>query len=226
MLKVFPTRLLHFDGQNLDIEKRTLSGGTSLAGEDDLVATDGGGRVFCEFSDAYLDDPDVALAWSAIGAGLDDGATPIIVPVGDADMQQRGDITTPPSGDPWWTENDFADGASGITLSAPAALRATLLVLSIDLGEKPIRAGIWFSIDHATYRHRAYKVVEVVAQDATSATIRIRTPLREATAAGAQANFSDPKCMMRVDGSMQGPRSMGFAEGSVRFVEDFSMDYS
>ncbi|MEG3086188.1 hypothetical protein [Sphingomonas sp. PB4P5] len=225
-MKVFPTRLFYFDGANPDIERRTISGGESLSGEEDLIATDGGGRVFVDFTNAYLDEPDEALAWSALGTLLDDGATPIVVPIGDADAQQRGDITTPVGGDPWWDEADFADGVSGITLSAAAALRATTLVLALDPGEQPVRPGIWFSIKHATYSHRAYKVAEIVSQNSASATIRIRPPLREATASATQVEFSDPKCVMHVDGSMQGPRTLGFAEGSVRFVEDFSGDYS
>jgi hypothetical protein len=225
-MKVFPTRLFYFEGANPDIERRTLSGGESLTGETDLVATDGGGRVFVDFSNAYLDEPAQALAWSALGALLDDGATPIVVPIGDADMQQRGDITTPPGGVPWWDEADFASGASGITLSAAAALRATTLVLALGPGEKPIQPGVWFSIKHATYSHRAYKVAEIVSQTSSAATIRCRPPLREATASGVQVEFSDPKCVMHVDGSMQGPRTLGFAEGSVRFVEDFSGEYS
>jgi len=224
-MKVFPTRLFCFDGANPDIERRTISGGESLSGEEDVVATDGGGRVFVDFSDAYLDEPDLALAWSALGALLDDGATPIIVPIGDADVQQRGDIVTPPGGNPWWNEADFAGGVSPVTLSASAALRATQLTLALGPAALPVRAGTWLSIDHTNYRHRAYKIAEVVSQTSSAATIRIRPPLREATASGAEVELSDPKVVMHVDGTMRGPRTLGFAEGSVRFVEDFSGDY-
>jgi len=220
-MKVFPTRRFYFTGVSPDIERRTVSGGTSISGEEDLVETDGGGRVVVEFTEAYLDAPEAATAWRAISAQFGSGTRPIIVPLGDAKHQMMGDVTTPIGGLPWWEESDFTDSEPHATLTATAALRATTISVDVSDLAKPVRPGIWLSIDHATYRHRAYPVAEVLSDDGATALIKIGMPLREATASGTPAEFYDPKCTMRVDGGMGSPVTFGYAEGSVRFVEYF-----
>ena len=216
-LPVFPTRLFWFEGVDTDIEARTVSGGTSLAGEEDLIETDGGGRVTVTFNDADLGQPELAAAWRAITAR---GSQPIIVPLGDARHQMMGDATTPPERLPWWQEADFAGVAALSKLSAAASLRATVVQVDTSRLPRPVRAGIWCSIDHATWRHRAYLVEEVVSDTGLLATLKLRPPIREATASDADIEFVDPKCTMRRDGDMRSPVSGLYAAGqSVRFVE-------
>jgi hypothetical protein len=217
-MRVFPTRLFFFDGQEADLDRRTVSGGVALSGEEDVVATDGGGRVFLELSDPDLSEPDTATAWRAINAAYGAGAAPIIVPLGDARHQHMGDVTTPPGGLPWWEETDY-DGEPLSALAAPAALRATTISVSVADLPAPVRPGIWLSIDHATFRHRAYQVADVLDDDGETAVLRIEPPLREATLAGSGIEFVDPKCTMRVEGGMRSPSSLGFASSGVRFVE-------
>lgn len=214
-MKVFPT--YHFAPNDLeaDIELRTVSGGTSLSGDETLIATDGGGRVFLEIGDAYLDDPELALAWRAASTLSDGGVTPFIVPLCDARHQMLGDITIPVGGLPWWEESDFVYDEPHATLTAPAALRATTLEIDTALLPGPIRPGIWLSIDHATMRHRAYRIADISGD-----TVTIRPPLREAVEADTPVEFYDPKCIMRVDGDMRSPTNMGYANpGAARFVE-------
>lgn len=226
-MRIFPTCRFRFDGQDVDIERRVISGGTAISGDEDTLATDGGGRVYAQFTDAYLDDRDVALAWDAIAARYGDG-DPIIVQLGVWESQMMGAPTMPPGGLPWWEEADFASAdPAAVTLGADAALRATQLTLDIAFLTEPVRYGQWLSIDHTTKRHRAYKVAEVVSDDGETAVIKIRPPLREATATGAAVEFVDPKCVMKVDGAMSTAKAGGYAQpGSVRFVEDFTGDYS
>ena len=226
-MKVFPTRRFFFDGFDAGTDQRTLSGGTSLSGAADLIATDGGGVVTVEFTDPDLVDPDAANAWSAIDVVSDGGAHAFIVPLTDAKHQQFGEITTPVGGFPWWDEADFADTEPHALLNASAALRATTLVVDVSALSGRLHEGIWLSIDHGAWRHRAYRIAEIVADDGLEATIKVRPPLREATAQDTAVEFYDPKCTMRVDGSMRAPRSMGWASSQgVRFIEDFSGDYS
>lgn len=222
MLKVFPTCLFAPDGIEADIELRTISGGRALNDDEDLIATDGGGRVFAQFDNAYLDEPEVALAWRAASAYLDGGATPIIVPFCDARHQPTdGRVTvTHSDGTPFDDESEYSQADSDVTLAADAALRATTLYLAITTLPRSLLGGEWLSIDHTTKRHRAYRIKEITAQDATTATVKISPPLREATTAGTIVDFANPRCVMRLDGEMRSPTMLGYAEGSaIRFVE-------
>jgi hypothetical protein len=219
-MRVYPTHLFCFENQEADIERRILTGGSSLAGQEDVVATDGGGRFFAEFADAYLDERNIALAWRSIGATLQDGVVPVIVPIGDIRHQFGREIRVPTTIG-FWTEAEYATGVSSVKLAANAALRATTLSLTLSFAPEPLRAGMWLSIDHTVMRHRAYRIAEVVSQTGTAATVKIGHPLREAALANASVEMDDPRCVCRVDGQMRSPTSMGFASGQVRFVEHF-----
>lgn len=220
-MRVFPTYAFAFSDMEADIERRTISGGVALSGSEDIVGADGGGRVFAAFGDPYLDEPEMALAWKACADTLQGGVNPVIVPLGDLRHQFNRDIRVPTSL-PWWTEAEYATGDSGVALSANAALRATTLDLALSFIPAPLRAGMWLSIDHATLRHRAYRIKEVVSQSGTAAQINLSHPLREATLSGVAVEFHDPRCVMRLDGEMRSPSNFGFATGSqVRFVEHF-----
>lgn len=224
-MRVFPTCLFHFDGQDVDIERRTLSGGVALSGDEDTIAVDGGGRVYAQFSDAYLDEPEVLLAWEAISTRFGEGNA-IIVPLAVYEHQMMGAPTMPPGGLPWWDEDDFAGGDTGVEIGADAVLRATQFTIAVSFLTNPIRAAQWLSIDHPTWRHRAYKIAEVISDDGVTAVVSVRPPLREAVTAGTAVDFTDPKCVMKIDGQMPSPKTGGFAAGSVRFVEDFKGSYS
>lgn len=222
-MKVFPTRLFSFEGHEADIDRRTISGGTAISGSEDVIVTDGGGRVFAEFSTAYLDDPTVAKAWRAISALLDGGATAIIVPFGDFRHQPTlGAIeTTHSDGTPFDDASFYWQSDTKVTLAASADLRATTLKLDITELPSALVGGEWLTIVHTTYRERAYRIAEIVEQDKVSATVKIRPPLREATASGVEVDLQNARCVMRLDGEMRSPTSFGFADGSVRFVEHF-----
>lgn len=224
---VFPTHLLGFSGIAADIERRVTSGGTSLSGQDDVVASDGGGRFFVEFSEPYLDQREVALAWRAIAAKLGDGPVPIIVPIGDLRHQFDQDIRVPHSL-PWWTEAEYISSEVGATASAAAALRDVALEVAISFLPGPLLAGMWLSIDHPTFRHRAYRIAEVVSQDTASASLLLSHPLREAVSVGTPIEFVDPRCVCHVDGTMLSPTTFGFTDvsTSLRFVEDFRGTYT
>lgn len=220
-MRVFPTFAFSFSDMEADVERRTMSGGTAISGGEDIIAADGGGRVFAQFGDPYLDETDLALAWKACASTLKGGVVPVIVPLGDLRHQFSRELRIPTSL-PWWTEAEYATGDSGVALSANASLRATTLNLAIGFIPGPLRAGMWLSIDHATMRHRAYQIDEVVSQSGTAAQIIIGHPLREATLSGVAVELHDPRCVMRLEGEMRSPSNMGYASGSaIRFVEHF-----
>ena len=90
MADVFPTALFGFKSQDVNIERQTLSGGTALSGETDVVSTDGGGRVYAEFGEGDLIDRDKVLAWRALITILEEGVTEMVVPFCDIRHQPHG----------------------------------------------------------------------------------------------------------------------------------------
>src|SRR5690606_20625288 len=230
-MKVFPTCLFAPDDVNAFLERRTISGGQALTGDEDIIATDGGGRVVIEFTNPFLDDPDVALAWRALDALMDGGVVPIIVPICDARHQPtNGPVTVPHSdGTTFSDATEYMQGDASGEIAADAPLRATTLHLKNLILARPLLGGEWFTIVHPTMRERAYRIAEIVEYDAGAgtATIKFRAPLREAVTTGEAVYFFNPRCVCRLQGEMPSPSQMGLATSSgARFVEDFSGSYS
>lgn len=217
----FPTSRFAFDEQEIDIERRTISGGIALSGEEDIIETDGGGRVFAEFAGGPLLEREDQLAWRAIGTQFSGGATQIIVPFCDPLHQPYGgDHLAPHSDDsPFSDDSEYSGGGPTATAAADAALRATTLSLSILLGQA-LLGGEWFSIEHPTKGWRAYNIATVTDQTDTTATVTFRPPLREAVEAGDHVEFADPRCLMRIDGRPGRALEIGkYGEAAIRFVE-------
>lgn len=129
MADTFPTSLFGFKSQDVDIERQVLSGSTSLSGETDVVAIDGGGRVYAEFGEGDLIDRDKVLAWRALLTILEEGVTEMVVPFCDIRHQPFGGEHHVTYGD-GATHSDgtlFAGGGPFGETTAPAALRATSL---------------------------------------------------------------------------------------------------
>lgn len=229
-MKVFPTCLFAPNEFQADLDRRTISGGEALNGDEDLIATDGGGRVFVEIGDPYLDDADIALAWRALDAYLDGGARAIVVPFCDGRHQPWAEsISVPHSDDTTFSdETEYVQSGAHALVGADAALRATVIQLKdIDL-PRALLGGEWLSINHPTMRWRAYRIAEILAYDADAGTalISVRPPLREAISEGEDIDFAKPRCTMRVDGGLPSPTTIGYASGAARFVEDFSGNYA
>ena len=230
-MKNFPTCLFSPDDQEADIERRTISGGESLSGDENLIATDGGGRVFYEIGNPYLDDIDTALAWRALSAYQDGGARPVIVPFCDARHQPSNGFTHVLHSDQttFSDETPYVQGSASGEVAADAPLRATVLEIKALVLARTLLGGEWLSIDHPTMRWRAYRIAEILEQDldAGTAKVSVRPPLREDVKVGEAIDFTDPRCVMRLDGDMRSPSNMGYAAGnSVRFVEDLTGNYS
>lgn len=226
-MRIFPVCLFAPNGTEPYIDRRVISGGTSLSGDETLIGTDGGGRVVLEMSDFDLDDPEVANAWDMLDALMDGGLVPMSVSFCDGRHQPAYYFDGVPhsDGSPFSDESLYETPGTDVKLAVDAPLRASVIQIDIALLNGSPRG--WFSIDHVTWRNRAYKVAEVIAETATTATIRIRPTLREATVAGTGLDFANPRCTMRLDGEMRAPRTMGYAEGQpLRFVEDMTGVYA
>lgn len=221
MPATFPTARFAFDEQEVDIEHRTISGGIALSGEEDVIETDGGGRVFAEFANGPLLERADQLAWRALGTQYGSGTVPIIVPFCDRLHQPYGNEHLVPHSDdsPFSDDSEYSGGGPIATASADAALRATTISLAIDFPQE-LLGGEWFSIDHPEKGWRAYNIATIVSQSDSAATVTFGPPLREAVAAGETVDFNEPRCLMRVDGRPSRKLEIGvYGEASIRFVE-------
>lgn len=226
-LLVFPTWRFPFQSKDFDIEQALLSGGTALNGVDDTIASDGGGKWYADLGDA-LYSRDRVMLWRAFKSAIQYGALPFVFPVCDARHQPTmGRKWVPHSdGSPFSDDTLYASGDCTASLAADAALRATQITINMVLG-KPLIGGERFAIDHPTMRHRCYQVGRIFDQTPTSATFQFHTPLREAAPAGTVIDFNSPRCVVRLSGAMSAPLAgPRWASGSVRFVEDFTGNYS
>lgn len=218
MADVFPTGRFGFLQQEVGIEMQTLSGGTSLAGDTDRIYADGGGRVFAQFGGGELIDRDKVLAWRAMLAMLEEGATAVVVPFCDALHQPYGGEHTVTYGDGTVHSDGtpFAGGGPFGETTAAAALRATSLSFN-GAFSRPLIGGEWFSIEHPDKGPRAYKVRSI---DEDTGALRFRPPLREAIDAGTVLNFSDPRCLMVQDGrASEALSNRRHTTAAIRFVE-------
>jgi hypothetical protein len=221
MALTFPTALFGFLDQEVDIERQTLKGGVALSGEQDISSTDGGGRVFAEFSNGSLVDRAKVLAWRALLGTLEEGVTPMVVPFCDIRHQPYGgEHRVPHSDDTPFSDGSLYTGGGPVASSAGAvARRGTITSLNIQLAQ-PLIGGEWFTVSHPTEGDRAYKVRSIDAQTPTTATIRFSPPAREAWPAGTVIDFRDPRCLMVQDGrASSGLQGRRMTVAAIRFVE-------
>lgn len=215
----FPTALFGFKSQDIDIERQILSGGTSLSNDTDVVATDGGGRLYAEFGDGDLIDRDKVLAWRATLTNLEGGAASVVVPFCDVRHQPYGGGHLVPYGDGSVHDDGtlFSGGGPYAVATVAAPLRAASVTFS-GVFSRPLLGGEWFTIDHPVKGPRAYRVRSI-----DGSTLSFRPTLREAIDASTPLDFSNPRCLMRQDPEA---RSAGSAitnrrhsVASIRFIE-------
>lgn len=217
-LKVFSPCIFAPDGIEADLEQREITGGTSLSGQQDTIATDGGGLWFFDLTEPYLDEVPIANAWRALSGYLG-GGQPIIVRICDARHQPtNGFVEVPHSdGTPFSDGSLYLSGDCEVRASADAPLRGTSLAIDVLSLGRALGGGERFSIAHPTMLDRLYQITEISDDGLT---ISFVPPLREAVTAGTELNFEDPRCVMRRDGAMRSPTRLGYAESpGVRFVE-------
>lgn len=203
---------------------RTVTGGVSASGIEQVGRTDGGGLWRLDMSGIFL-RRELIQAWDAWTALLDGGVTPVVVP---KSMGRRAPVPLTVAlpeqyvADPFpiSVEDYEPQGPIVATLAASAALRATQVSINIADG-RLLRGGEHFGINHAAKGWRRYVVAEVVSRAGSVHVVKIRTPLREATASGASIDFNGPACVMRVL-SMTPTDRIRYGQVDVSFVETFA----
>jgi hypothetical protein len=215
-LPVFHPCRFNFDDQDIRRVGSVTSGGNSLSGIDDPIETDGGGFWQADFTNGATLEREDTLAWRAINAAMDNGASAVIVRFCDRLHQPVGGEMGV-AGSPFAFGDRRAYARPGVVARATAlaALRATTIRVDID-SEQPVIGGERFTIVHATWGERVYEVVSV-----GDGAITIRPPLREAIAANTPLDFDDPRCKMRRASDATNALNIGrYGQCLISFVED------
>jgi hypothetical protein len=217
---IFPAHLFNPNGVRSYIERKTLSGGTSLSGVEDTVIIDGGGRWRIEYTDIGLDDPTALKRWDAWNGYLNAGTADVLVPMLSLETAPRpafGRGLMPPSdlftNDPLFpTITQFQSPYIVATVTEAAPLRATTVNIALSRGSE-ITGG-----EKVSFGDRGYRIRRPLGGDA----YQIEPPLRAAVPAGTDANFDWPVVRCRaVPGEDWSPAvEMGrFADTAISFVE-------
>jgi len=226
---IFPAHRFNPDPVKADVQVRTIQGGTSLAGETDVIATDGGGRWEITYFDLDLDSPALQrllASWNSFMAG---GAKSFLVPLLSIDTAPRplsgGEATDPGAfavdDDRFPLEVGYVTPHIVAEVAADAALRATTLRILVTTGSE-IEGGEKFSIGT-----RGYKVERVLSRSGMTATCLITPPLRLAVSQGDAVNFDWPvtRCHLVPGQDISPEISLGlYGSIGISFEEDFSPD--
>ncbi|MFC5370937.1 hypothetical protein ACFPIF_00120 [Brevundimonas faecalis] len=162
----------------------TMSGGTAVAGTVRPGKTDGGGLWVGEQS-FLLSTREQIKAARAIEANLDGGVGKIVAwsfeePFAPGDLVVSS--VRHSDGAPFGDGSLYGSVPAGATTTADCALRSARIPLAMLSGE--LQGGEHFSVIHATYGWRRYRVARVGDGYAD-----IRPPLREAIPAGTALYF-------------------------------------
>ena len=197
------------------IDARSRSGGVSLVGTEQIVASSGG--VWRATLGAIpVMTRTKRHAWRALEGQIQGRVNEVLVPVFSIDQPVMiGGI--PHSDDTLFSdESGYSQGEVTATFAAAAALRATQITLTVLGGT--VQPGQYFSVGQG----RLHVISYLVDTDGDDITVKIWPPLREAVLEDADANFASPKCRMRLttDDAMAAEFDLGrFASPSVEFIE-------
>lgn len=204
----FPTHLFNPLSVTMRPVSAVITGGESLAGETDVISTDGGGFWQVAMTGVELIGPDQIRAWRAWEDTLEGGVEKVLVPVADirqAPLPIVGGRRARPvnlaagSDDPYFPEAvGFPAPIIVARIVGAAALRATTVTLEVLRGSR-LRGGEIFAVTHPTKGRRCYRVRRVLSRDGQRATVSIRMPLREAVTANTPVDFDWPSLVATLD---------------------------
>lgn len=194
-MDAYPFDLLPPASERWRLTGVTLQGGVTISGAPTIARTDGGGFWTCWMNEIELVTRQQIKAARALEAVLDAGVTPIIVPAFEWVFSPK--TVTHADGTPFSDGSYYQSSPVNAVIAASAALRATVLDVTF-VGGIPLEAGERFSLNHLTKGKRLYTVGRVLESSGPNLRIEVRPPLREATAAGTDMDFSTPGCVMRL----------------------------
>lgn len=220
---IFPT--LYFGPKLIKcrIIQNTISGGTPIDADEDVILTDGGGRWEITMSGIDLVGADRVRAWESWSTHLDSGAVEVAVPMAtnsrsNMPVHSRSSITNPYE---LFAETQTLASPSVVAfLATDCDLRATVITVVIEKGAS-IKGGETFSLNNAEGPN-AHRISRVIETSGNTFTVSIRPPLRAAATAGTPLNFDWPLCRARLDAGLDiSPEVFlgKFAPASITFRE-------
>jgi hypothetical protein len=202
---------------SIDVVGSAVEGGRSLSGITQSINYSGGGFVAVTYGGIQLFSAAQAKAWNRLGAILNGSVTTVVVPLWTDQIAARN-----PGGDAL----GFPSGPlANPTVTNAVLMGATTLKLS-GVSTAVIEGGEWFAIFHgAPVGWRAYRIQGPQDVPTGVRTINFMPPLRADTAAGTEADFWRPQCLMRLPAgetmAWQFRAPGATSELSVNFVEAF-----
>lgn len=202
-----------------DISPRSLASPSSVSGFGQAVASDAG-IWKATLGGVIIRRREHTLAWRAIDNLLEGRLNPILVPL------CRGYQPVPTGGEALYrpaphSDDGLFDDATGyigrvidVKTVGSMALRAVSGTVSVSYAGR-IEPGQHFSAGERLYRVRSF--------NADTGAITFRPPLREAVPSGANLEFDDPVCRMRLatDDAMNLELTLRrFGNPTVNFIED------
>lgn len=227
MLYVFPAHLFRPTSTKAGIVENVISGGRSLSGEEDAIATDGGGLWQITHSGINLRKPVHLRLWQAWASHLAGGARACLVPLLSLTSGPRpigGNTLLRPSGihaddDIFPTDVRFGLPLITAVTASSATLRATTLTIRVEKGAR-IQGGEICSING-----RGFRIQRVTSRSGMTATCIVSPPTREAIEPGTAVIFDWPlvRCRAALGQDLNPEIQFGrTASIAVAFIEDFS----
>lgn len=203
------------------------SSGRTQEGTSQTTNSSGGPRWMLQLSGVWVRERAQVKAWRALEGLLDNGVTGIIVPFCDARHGPYAHTGGIPHSDGtlFYDDTGYASGAGQATFDQAAILRATTVFL--DMNGATLEGGEHFTpAGYAAGGPRMHRIVRVKGVVGTVYQCEIRPPLRHAVADGADADFANPRNLMKLASSdemrlpLEGNR---FGNGSPHFEEAFGI---
>lgn len=196
-----------FPPRTISVNKRGMSvvGPSTLTGRNQAASVDAGYWVF-SFRRIAVGTPEKVKAWRALSALIEGASNLISIPVYDAGQigEYIAGASVPFKND----DNDpvyFSDG-SGFAGTDPylamnvgeAAIGATSITIDFGAAPEEIVGGEYFSV-----RDRLYVIKGVIARVGDVYELAIWPRVREAIEDDVIFNFTDPRCLVRLQSDME-----------------------
>lgn len=202
-LETVDLALLMPQGMRVSAPGGGIDGGKNGFGAGQTIGFSGGGRVVVEYSNCFIHRPEQHALVNKLDGVLEGGFRYIVVPILNdiiAPLHFANGVpvmTYPPTMfDPDGSLPDpalFGTEYATAVLAGPAALNAGQVNITVSARSAPLQESGWFSINHATNGHRAYRWWKKSGAGPTY-TLAISPPIREATAGGAAVRTVRPLC--------------------------------